>query len=203
MIRALVVVGTAIVFASLAHTVGGGAPPGAVTIALALAFSAPFAIVIVGSRRSTPRAAFAAIGAQLALHALYSLTPTAGARPPMPTAGRLHDHSTGAGVLVSAGAPVHDEHFGPAMLGAHAIAAVLTILAVALADRMLDAVRVAARGIRTARVLLAAPLVPPLRAHLAPATPREVGPDATSLLCTALRYRGPPRQRLAAFAAAR
>ncbi len=203
--RALTVAGTAIVFASLAHTVGGGSPPGAVTIALALAFSAPFAIVIVGGRQSTPRAALAAVGAQLALHALYSLTPRAGAigSAPAPSPASGQHHSSGAGSFFSSAAPVHDEHFGPAMLVAHAVAALLTILAVALADRMHDAVRFAARGIRIARIVLAAPLVPPLRAHLAPAAPRDVGPDATSLLCTALRYRGPPRQHLAALAATR
>lgn len=205
--RALTVAGTAIVFASLAHTIGGGSPPGAVTIALALAFSAPFAIAIVGDRQSTPRAVLAAVGAQLALHALYSLTPRTGASAAAPALsavpGLQHQHSPASGLLVTGGAPAHDEHFGPAMLVAHAVAALLTIVAVALADRMHDAVHVAARGIRIARVVLAAPLVPPLRAHLGPAAPREVGPDATSLLCTALRYRGPPRQRLAALAATR
>jgi len=203
--RALVVVTAAIVFASLAHTVGGGAPPGAVTIALALAFSAPFAVVVVGTRQSTPRAAFAAVAAQLALHALYSLTPRAGSiavAPATPT-GQPHLHGADAAMLFSAGAPVHDEHFGPAMLVAHAVAALLTIVAVALADRMLDAVRFASRGIRIAIFVLTAPLVPPLTAHVAPAAPREVGPDATSLLCTALRYRGPPRQPFAALAATR
>jgi hypothetical protein len=202
--RALAVVTAAIVFASLAHTVGGGAPPGAVTIALALAFSAPFAVVVVGSRQSTTRAAFAAVAAQLALHALYSLTPRAGsiaAAPATPT-GQPHLHGAGT-MLFSAGAPAHDEHFGPAMLVAHAVAALLTIVAVALADRMLDAVRFAGRGIRIALVVLTAPLVPPLAAHVVPAAPREVGPDATSLLCTALRYRGPPRQPFAALAATR
>ena len=204
MIRALAVVSTAIVSASLAHTAGGGTPPGLVTIALALAISAPFAMVVVGGRQSTPRAALAAVGAQLALHALYSLTPRAAMAPtPAPAPGHPHDHSGVGSLVMSTGTPVHEEHFRPAMLVAHAIAALLTILAVAIADRMHDAVRFAARGIRLALIMLSAPLVPPLRAHLAPAAPREVGADAVSLLCTALRYRGPPRQRLAALAATR
>ncbi|MEF3402222.1 hypothetical protein [Agromyces sp. CCNWLW203] len=205
--RALAVVGTAIVSASLAHTIGGGAPPGFVTIALALALAAPFAMLVVGDRRSTPRAAFAAVGAQLALHALYSLTPQAGSITVGPAsalgAGQPHLHGGDAAMLFSAGTPVHDEHFGPAMLVAHAVAALLTVIAVALADRMLDAVRFAGRGIRIALVVLTAPLVPPLTAHVEPAAPRRVGPDATSLLCTALRYRGPPRRPLAALAATR
>ena len=203
--RALAVVGTAIVSASLAHTIGGGAPPGVVTIALALALSAPFAMVVVGGRQSTLRAALSAVGAQLALHALYSLTPRAGtvAVTPAPTAGRSHHHGTGPAMLFSAGAPAHDEHFGPAMLVAHSVAALLTIFAVALADRMHDAVRFAARGIHFARIVLTAPLVPPLTAHVAPSAPRVVGPDAASLLCTALRYRGPPRRLHAALAATR
>jgi hypothetical protein len=207
--RALAVVGTAIVSASLAHTIGGGAPPGVVTIALALALAAPFAMVVVGGRRSTPRAAFAAVGAQLALHALYSLTPRAGTTAVVPAAtpGEGHRHGVDTAMLFPvgfpAGSPAHDEHFGPPMLVAHTVAALLTIAAVALADRMLDAVRFASRGIRIALVVLTAPLVTPLTAHVVPAAPREVGPDATSLLCTALRYRGPPRQPFAALAATR
>ncbi|KQZ10724.1 hypothetical protein ASD23_00710 [Agromyces sp. Root1464] len=202
--RAFAVVGTAIVSASLAHTVGGGAPPGVVTIALALAISAPFAMVVVGGRCSTPRAVFAAVGAQLALHALYSLTPRAGTGTvaPAPAAGS-HHHGSGSAMMFSAGAPVHDEHFGPAMLVAHSVAAILTIFAVALADRMHEAVRFAARGVDIARIVLTAPLVPPLTAHVVPAAPRVVGADASSLLCTALRYRGPPRQPFAALAATR
>lgn len=203
--RALAVVGTAIVSASLAHTIGGGAPPGFVTIALALALSAPFAMVVVGGRQSTPRAAFSAVGAQLALHALYSLTPRAGAVAvaPVPGADQPHQHGGGTAMLFSVGAPAHDEHFGPAMLVAHSVAALLTVVAVALADRMHDAVRFAARGIGVAHIVLAAPLVPPLTAHVTPAAPRVVGPDASSLLCTALRYRGPPRQPSVALAATR
>lgn len=203
--RALAVVGTAIVSASLAHTIGGGAPPGVVTIALALALSAPFAMVVVGGRQSTSRAAFSAIGAQLALHALYSLTPRAGTVVVTPAhgAGQPHQHGADTAILFSAGAPAHDEHFGPAMLVAHSVAALLTIFAVALADRMHDAVRFAARGVDIARIVLTAPLVRPLSAHVSPAAPRVVGPDASSLLCTALRYRGPPRQPHAALAATR
>jgi hypothetical protein len=202
-IRALAVVGTAILFASLAHTIGGGTPPGLVTIALALAFSAPFAIVIVGSRQSTPRAALAAVGAQLALHALYSLTPRMGLVLTAPAPVHPHDHSSAAGFVVTAGNPMHEEHFGPAMLVAHVVAALLTIAAVVLADRVHGALSFVAAGIRRARVVLATPLVRPLRAHLAPSAPRVVGAAATSLLCTALRYRGPPRQPLAALAASR
>ena len=68
--------------ASLAHTLGGGLPPGPLAIVLALAFSVPFAIALVGrrvaARAGGARSAIAAVGAQLALHALYSLGAGAG-----------------------------------------------------------------------------------------------------------------------------
>lgn len=202
-IRAIAVTGAAILFASLAHTIGGGTPPGLVTIALALAFSVPFAILIVGGRQSTPRAAIAAVGAQLALHALYSLTPRMDLVTTAPAPGHPHDHSSTAAIVVAAGDPMHEEHFGPVMLAAHVVAALLTIAVVVLADRVQGALSFVASGIRIAWVVLAAPLVRPLRAHLAPSGPRVVGATATSLLYTALRYRGPPRQPLAAHAASR
>ncbi|MFC9561913.1 hypothetical protein [Agromyces sp. NPDC056965] len=202
-VRAFTIAAAAILFASLAHTIGGGTPPGLVTIAVALAFSVPSAILIVGSRQSTPRAALAAVIAQLALHALYSLTPRTGLQAAVPATGHPHHHSDSAGMVVLTGSPVHEEHFGPAMLVAHMIAAVLTVSAVVLADQVQRALRFAASGIRSVWALLTVALVSPLRAHLAPAAPRVVGSNATSLLCTALRYRGPPRLTLAALAANR
>ncbi|WP_164990352.1 hypothetical protein [Agromyces albus] len=203
--RGLSVAVSAILLASLAHTIGGGNPPGAATIALSLAFSGPFAIVMIGSRQSTVRAGLAAAAAQFTLHALYSLTAgenivgAAGA-PLRPHADA--DHLRSSLVLgVDASAAAHDEHFGSAMLVAHVCAAALTVAAIALTDRVLNGIQVVARGIRLAWILVAAPLVPPTGMHLSPAVGLVVAPHGVAFLQSSLSRRGPPQSRFAAFAA--
>lgn len=198
--------------ASLAHTVGGGMPPGVLTLALALAFSVPFAIATVGRDASVPRAGVAAVGAQLALHALYSLG-TAGSASAALTdvsgrtvATHLHAHPGPVGLPASgeetaalsnpgadlATAVAHGAHPGLWMIVTHTVAAVLTIAFIASADRVLAAVTAAARGIRTAFVLAHARLdAPRPPAQPAPATRRAIGgPRDLHLLGS--RRRGPP-----------
>ena len=59
--------------ASLAHTVGGGTPPGPVALLVALAFSAPLAMLLTGARARLVRTAAAALVAQAALHLTYAM----------------------------------------------------------------------------------------------------------------------------------
>ena len=59
--------------ASLAHTLGGGSPPAAVALMVALAFSVPFAMALSGGRAPVMRTAVSALVAQAALHLTYSL----------------------------------------------------------------------------------------------------------------------------------
>ncbi|MDR5699161.1 hypothetical protein [Agromyces aerolatus] len=179
--------------ASLAHTLGGGMPPGLLTLALALAFSVPFAVVAVGRRTGLARAGVAALGAQLALHALYSLGTTgatataltdASGRALSPHAHAHHHVPAGLpasgdaatalavpGGEAAAGAVAHAAHPGVWMVVTHAAAAVLTIAFIAGADRVLAAVAASARGIRVALVLTRAPLA----IRRAPARPAPVG----------------------------
>jgi hypothetical protein len=183
--------------ASLAHTVGGGLAPGLLTVVLALAFSVPFAIATVGRQAGLVRASIAAIGAQLALHALYSLGP-AGAPAQITmtdaSAGALHAHmSPHVHVEQAAAEPAaaHGAHPATWMWLAHAAAAALTIVFIACTDRVLAAVVASARGIRLAWRLLTAPV----------AAPRRVGtrrPEASTarlardLHLLSRSHRGPP-----------
>ena len=63
--------------ASLAHTIGGGAPPGPVALAVALAFSAPLAMALSGARARMLRTAVSA------LVALYVAYPHRGEQMPV------------------------------------------------------------------------------------------------------------------------
>jgi hypothetical protein len=196
--------------ASLAHTFGGGTPPGLLTTALALAFSVPFAIATVGRRAGLARAGVAALGTQLALHALYSLG-TAGATVLTDASGgalQSHTHAHGgtvglpagdtAGMLpvpnaeVAANAGTHDAHSGVWMLVTHTTAALLTIVFIAGADRVLAAVAASARGIRIALVLTRAPFGArrPTEGS-APIVVRAIGAARDRHLLMAPR-RGPP-----------
>lgn len=197
--------------ASLAHTFGGGMPPGLLAIALALAFSVPFAIAIVGRRGGLVRGAAAAIGAQLALHALYSLG-TPGTTMLTDASGRAlvphaHVHPGAAGLPVAgdaggafalpgaetaAGAVAHSAHPGVWMFVTHAAAALLTVVFIAGSDRVLAVVAASARGIRTALILTHAPLgAPRLPARRGPGAVRAIG-AARDLHLLSTRRRGPP-----------
>ncbi|WP_350348287.1 hypothetical protein ABIQ69_16895 [Agromyces sp. G08B096] len=187
--------------ASLAHTLGGGAAPGAVTIALALAFAVPFAAVVVGvpgrrgGRAGGIRTAVAALGAQVALHALYSLgtgAPVTGVVT-AESAGHRHERIVlppSAGL--DAAGLAHPGHLGLLMLLAHAVAAMLTVGFILWAGRVLAGLRTLARGILVAVALVvgAAPL--PAAAPRLRTLPRPAVTAARDLHLVSLRHRGPP-----------
>ena len=62
--------------ASLAHTLGGGAPPAPLALLVALAFSAPLAMLLAGARARPVRTAESALIAQAALHLCYAMGST-------------------------------------------------------------------------------------------------------------------------------
>ncbi|WP_164863423.1 hypothetical protein [Agromyces sp. LHK192] len=190
--------------AALAHTIGGGAPPGGLTLALALAFAVPFAAVVVGApakastRAGGIRAAIAAVGAQLALHALYSLgtgAPVSGVVIGADATAVHHAHgavalpelvagASGVGAVLGAG------HHGGWMLASHVGAAVLTIAFIVVADRGLAMLATLAGGIRRAVLLLV-----PVTAPAAGGTSRAVAPEPGAVRdphLRAFRLRGPP-----------
>jgi hypothetical protein len=187
--------------ASLAHTLGGGLPPGLLTIALALAFSVPFAIAMVGRRAGITRSAIAAIGSQLALHALYSLGPAGAPASVTMTdasaAAGAHAHATHVHIeqtyttLATDAAAAHTTHQPLWMLLAHAAAAALTIVFIACADRVLAAIRSAARGVRLAWAILTTPVAPP-RPTRTRRPEASVPRLARDLHLLSLRRRGPP-----------
>jgi hypothetical protein len=204
--RGSAIAGFATFTASLAHTLGGGLPPGPLTVALALAFSVPFAIATVGRRSGIIRAAVAAVGAQLALHALYSLGPVGAPATVTMTDGSAdggaHVHSQHVQVtqtLVSAStdaaAVAHTAHPASWMLLTHTLAAALTIAFIAGAARVLARVLAAvaglARGIRVAWGLVTAPLPTPSAGHTR-RPEASAARLARDLHLVALSHRGPP-----------
>jgi hypothetical protein len=196
--------------ASLAHTIGGGDLPGPLAVLLALAFSTPLAVLLTGPRFRVLRTALAAAVAQAALHLLYA---AGGAWSPVSSAAATSVGGTVTGqgghaghaasvVELSSGAPAVDHGHGLFMPLAHVVAAALTVVFIAVADRAIESVAVtfgtAVRGIRMLVAMLGElPVaVPPgLRAAT---VDRVIAPNPEALLLSSLRHRGPP---VASFAA--
>lgn len=126
--------------ASLAHTVGGGAVPGSVAVLVALAFSAPLAMLLAGARARLLRTSISALIAQAALHLCYALggAPTIGG----PAAGGGAHAGHGAPVTLDAVLTIPAVDHGHALMPiAHVLAAALTVAAVAVGDDVFDAIR--------------------------------------------------------------
>ncbi|GAA2462760.1 hypothetical protein GCM10009857_30240 [Agromyces soli] len=165
---------------------------------MALAFSVPFGILMVGRGARWPGAAIAAVAAQLALHITFSLS--AGSSPSGIVAGADPHALHGAAGAVSRDAWLavagtgqlgHGDHFGAAMPLAHLAAAVLAVASIALADRAVRALVRAARGILVAVALLVVPVVGASRAVLRrPEPPRR--PAGLQRLAAVVVRRGPP-----------
>ena len=199
--RGAAIAAFATLVASLAHTVGGGTPPGLLALVLALAFSAPLAMVLTGGRMALLRASAGALVAQAALHLLYALGTPSAARAPSVDPALAHAahgtpvvHLDGAFVVVSHGHAV-------AMPLAHLAAAAATVVALALFQHAVAAVSVAfatvVRGFRLVVAVLHGVLAPPEPARV-PATPWAGPPNPAVLILSSLRHRGPPRSSLAA-----
>ncbi|WP_400996467.1 hypothetical protein [Agromyces sp. GXQ0307] len=190
--RGAAIAAFAVFAASLAHTVGGGTPPGPVALALAFAFSVPVAMLLVGGRMPLLRASVAALVAQAALHLLYSVGAVgAGSAAPSVDAHSLH-----AGGTIPLDAFVAVDHGHAAMPVAHVAAAALTVAFLVVLGRSAAAVAAVGGALRRGIRLLVAAVdgVPVLRRGDArPPVSRRDGPTRLgTLLLSSLRHRGPP-----------
>lgn len=179
--------------ASLAHTVGGGAAPGPVAVLLALAFSAPLAMLLAGARARLLRTSISALVAQGALHLCYALggTPTIGG--PAAGVGAHSGHAAPVNLdAVLTAAPV--EHGHGFMPFAHLLAAAVTVVGLAVGDDVFDAIR---RSVLLfVRRLTAVPVpvvVVPFRLEATTVRPSLVA----ALLHAVLGSRGPPDSAVA------
>lgn len=175
--------------ASLAHTLGGGSPPGPLALMVALAFSVPLAMALTGDRARLVRTAASAIAAQAALHLTYAM----GGAAPLASATHVgHDHP---GVQLPTSPVVAVDHGNAWMPVAHLVAAAVTLAALVLGDRVLDAFGQAARVFVRRLTAIPAPVAaPPLRVPITTPRPRFVA----VLLAPGLGSRGPPVEAAAA-----
>lgn len=191
-VRGAAIAAFATFVASVAHTVGGGSAPGPVAVLLALAFSAPLAMLLAGARARLIRTSVSALIAQAALHLCYALggAPAVGATG---TAGAgshaAHGaHGTIANLDTALTAPAVD-HGHALMPIAHVLAAVVTVAALAVGDDVFDVIR------RSVLMFVRRLTTMPVPAIVAPFR-IEAGTDAPRIIAerfrVALGSRGPP-----------
>lgn len=172
--------------ASVAHTVGGGSAPGPVAVLLALAFSAPLAMLLAGARARLIRTSLSALVAQGTLHLCYALGGAPAGSP-----GSVDPHARhGASVHLDAvlTGPVVD-HGHALMPFAHLLAAAFTVVALALGDDVFDAIaRSVVLFVRRLTIVPVPAALGPFRFAAVAVSARPIGLQLRAVLGS----RGPP-----------
>lgn len=181
----------ATITAAAAHTIGGGSAPGPWLVLAVALLAWPVSLLIVGARHSPARTALAVGGSQLLLHAAFAMV---GDAAPVFEGAAAHHHAVvplATDATMPLGAPMIlgvPMILGAPMMAGHALAAIVTAVAVCHGERMLRAV---ARGIRQ---LLRSPIPAPVFAvgaePVPAAAPVRLRPR---LVLSDLSRRGPPR----------
>ncbi len=181
--RGMAAAAVATFVATLSHSAVSGESPPVVNIVLALCLAAPVCVLLAGRALSWTRLALAVVLSQALFHALLVLDLRGGLVP----AG----HHATASLFTAAGAHSSAAHSSesPWMWAAHALAALVTIVALGRGER---AVQVIARFFVAVLSVLR-----PFRG-LSPRTDAVLSAPAPLLLTTAMtvlssmRHRGPP-----------
>lgn len=183
--------GVATFAAVVSHSVADGRPAPALGIVLALVVAVPVCTALAGKRLSWIRLALAVVVSQFVFHGLLliGVGEGGGALPAITErAGHLH----ASGVVATVAAPLtttHVGHDGAWMWVAHAIAAVVTILALGHGERALRALLSLSGWNLVARVLAwhPSPVSPP-----APVVWGQLPSPRRAVPLRVLRRRGPP-----------
>ncbi|HEY5223168.1 MAG TPA: hypothetical protein VIJ18_09025 [Microbacteriaceae bacterium] len=120
----------AVFVSALFHVLAGGGTPGALAVALSLAFCIPACVALAGKKLSVSRLSVSVVLSQFVFHALFSLSSPGPAQFAAGEAG-AHLHSGGHLVATGAAASAHVAMMPDttSMWVGHATAALLTILA--------------------------------------------------------------------------
>ncbi len=189
--RGLIAALVATFVASVSHSVADGAPAPLIGIVLALVFAVPVCIALAGRTLSWGRLSIAVAASQFAFHGLLLIGVGSGSGSDTQTLG-THLHGADlAGALgtTSLAAAGHPDHAQPAMWVAHAIAAVLTVLALGRGEQAIRAL-LELTGWNLVAVLLSGSPLPVRRAQPAPRTAVPVLRSRFAL--TVVQRRGPP-----------
>ncbi|WEK59527.1 MAG: hypothetical protein P0Y60_08980 [Candidatus Microbacterium colombiense] len=187
LVRAFVVSAAATLIAAVSHTIGGGAAPHALLIVAVSVFITPVAALVIGDRRSRTRTALTVALTQGVFHAVFQLLGS----PTSSTAGASgadsHTHHVALALLTPAAATGATAAPGAMMLGAHIVAAAITMLMVWHGDALLRSITEWMQALLRPRAVGAHP------AHRRPPRLRSVDIQAHGIrLSAAVSRRGPP-----------
>lgn len=176
----------AVLVAALSHVAAGGHAPAPVSIALALAFAGMVSVALAGKKLSLVRLSLSVAFSQILFHLLFGLGGPAGS---MTVAGH---HGSAAVIVGAASASPISPAMGWMWL-AHALAAVVTIVALRRGERTFWALVELARTALVAVLIALGIVLPPLRAvRLGAALHRVFVPFDLAVLLSPMRHRGPP-----------
>ncbi|MET1051488.1 MAG: hypothetical protein ABWX65_02500 [Mycetocola sp.] len=186
--RGVIAAGVSTFAAAFSHGVASAEPPSILALAVASVLAVVVCVALAG-RVSRARLAVAVVFSQLGFHALFALAPTA--------TGSMSMSGHHGPVTLSADAAAHvHTTVDPAMWLGHALAAVVTIVALGHGERavaaIVDALRLTVRAL--IRALVALPVAAGARA-----VPEwlPVRSATTALLPSVVQRRGPPVTRCA------
>ncbi|WP_308466208.1 hypothetical protein [Rathayibacter soli] len=184
----------AVFVSALFHVLAGGGTPGALAVALSLAFCVPACVALAGKKLSVLRLSISVVLSQFVFHALFSLSSPGPARFAAGEAGG-HLHAGGHLIATGAAASAHVSMM-PDSVGmwvGHACAALVTILAFRYGEAAFWGLlaTAAVRIVGVAGTLADAPTGPD-----APPTAlinsQPVIVPRTLLMIGRMRHRGPP-----------
>lgn len=167
--------------AALSHTIGGGAAPSALAIIATLVVSTAVCTLLAGRTLSTWRLAASVALSQALFHGVFSALG-------MPVAA-VHTH-TDLIPLSTVPAVIHPHSGG--MWIAHAIAALVTIVAILHAERAFWGTSATARLFLARLLAIVVPVTPTPRLTRIRVVRRHVALDLSMLFST-MRHRGPPQ----------
>ncbi|MDQ4215871.1 hypothetical protein [Microbacterium capsulatum] len=190
--RGLIAALVATFVASVSHALADGAPAPLLGVVLALVFAAPVCVALAGRRLSWTRLSIAVALSQFAFHGLMLVGVGAGSGSLASVPG---GHLHGAEMVKALGATalpagaLHPDHSGIGMWIAHAIAAVLTVLALGRGEQAVRALIVLTGWDEAARLIAwraSAPFRTPSAPHAEVAEPRLL------FAVVSVLRRGPP-----------
>ena len=186
----------AVFVAAFSHAVGGGSTPGLVGVVLAVAFAVPVSIALAGKSLSLARLSVSVGFSQFLFHILFGLGAAGG--PTLTEAGSSHHAAVVSVAAAAPGVASHGlAHLGPWMWVAHALAAVVTIVALRRGEKAFWSLVEFTRT-RLAAVLIAGFAVVPVRLDagaVRAALAAVFVPTDLGVLLSSTPRRGPPRLR--------
>jgi hypothetical protein len=170
------------------HTAAGGGSPSALALVVALAFAGVTCVALTGTRVSLPRVTVSVAVSQLAFHSFFSTisAPPGGAGMP-----GGHEHAHAAALALGDIPPAVSHHTDGWMWLGHAVAAVLTIVALRYGEGAFWHLGSIARMF--VRVVLAAvPSIAPLPRNRPVSDGPRFVPSFCAFVRSSLGLRGPP-----------